>query len=66
MSNLKFHSKISFPGDLNTCKGQKYDFFDRNMIEECVESESMGYSSKPSGYYMYHQFNIQQLYVLPT
>ena len=22
--------------------------------------------SKPSGHYMYHQFNIQQLYVLPT
>ena len=22
--------------------------------------------SKPSGYYMYHQFNIQQFYVLPT
>jgi hypothetical protein len=21
---------------------------------------------KPSGYYMYHQFNIQQFYVLPT
>ena len=21
---------------------------------------------KPSGHYMYHQFNIQQLYVLPT
>jgi len=21
---------------------------------------------KPSGYYMYHQFNIQQSYVLPT
>jgi len=21
---------------------------------------------KPSGYYMYHQFNIQQLYALPT
>jgi len=21
---------------------------------------------KPSGYYMYHPFNIQQLYVLPT
>jgi len=21
---------------------------------------------EPSGYYMYHQFNIQQLYVLPT
>jgi len=23
-------------------------------------------SYEPSGYYMYHQFNIQQLYVLPT
>ena len=22
--------------------------------------------SKPSGHYMYHQFNIQQFYVLPT
>jgi len=21
---------------------------------------------KPSGYYMYHQFNIQQFYILPT
>jgi len=21
---------------------------------------------KPSGYYMYHQFNVQQFYVLPT
>jgi len=36
------------------------------MVEECVESESMDYSSKPSGYYVYHQLNIQQLYVLPT
>ena len=24
------------------------------------------YILKPSGYYMYHQFNIQQFYVLPT
>jgi hypothetical protein len=23
-------------------------------------------SSKPSGHYIYHQFNIQQFYVLPT
>jgi len=23
-------------------------------------------SSKPNGHYMYHQFNIQQFYVLPT
>jgi len=23
-------------------------------------------SSKPSGYYVYHQFNIQKFYVLPT
>jgi len=66
MSNFKFYIKISFPGDLNTCKGQKHEFFDGNMVEECVASESMDYSSKPTGYYIYRQFNIHKFYVLPT
>jgi hypothetical protein len=66
MSNFKFHSKINFPGDLNTCKGQKQEFLDRNMIEECVASESMDYSLKPTGHQTYRQFNIHKFYILPT
>jgi hypothetical protein len=66
MSNFKFHSKINFAGDLNTRKGQKHEFFDRNVVEECVVSERMDYSSKLTGHYMYRQFNIHKLYVLPT
>ena len=66
MSNFKFHSKINFPGDLNMCKGQKHEFFDRNMVEDCVASESMDCPSKPTGHYMYRQFNIHIFYVLPT
>jgi hypothetical protein len=57
MSNFKFHSKINFPGNLNTRKGQK-EFFDRNMVEECVVSESVDYSSKPTGHYMYRQLTL--------
>ena len=66
MSNFKFHSKSSVPGDLITRKGQKHEFSDRNMVEECVVSESMDYSSKLTGYYMYRHFNIHKFYVLPT
>jgi len=31
------------------------------MFKHCVAN-----SLQPSGHYMYHQFNIQQFYVLPT
>ena len=36
------------------------------MVEGCVASESMDYSSELTGYYKYRQFNIQQFSLLPT
>jgi len=45
----------------NTCKSQN----DYRVLRQdcCVEAVS---PLKPSGHYMYHQFNIQQFDVLPT
>ena len=36
------------------------------LYGECDFSTLYMVPLKPSGYYMYHQFNIQQFYVLPT
>ena len=38
-----------------------------NVVEICtIRSIYTVNSLQPSGHYMYHQFNIQQFYVLPT
>jgi len=34
-------------------------------LQNYVKSQSSVYHLKPSGHYMYRQFNIQQFYVLP-
>jgi hypothetical protein len=41
---------------------------DREMLEtqQLVVSQKFAILSKPAGYKMHHQFNIQQLYILPT
>ena len=36
-----------------------------NTKKECVKNTKINLL-KPTGHYMYHQFNIQQLYALPT
>ena len=36
----------------------------KNLLAQ--EKRNVLYLSKPSGHYMYRQFNIQQFYVLPT
>jgi len=38
-----------------------------SIAEHFTSSSASDYEvSEPSGHYMYHQFNIQQFYVLPT
>ena len=52
---------------VRTCLGFQLAFSSRNKTKKvCCESEIALSPSEPSGHYMYHQFNSQQLYVLPT
>jgi len=46
----------------------KFNFFfvEYCVIHTCTVNTLYVNPTKPSGHYMYHQFNIQQFYVLPT
>ena len=64
------------PNRVNTllCKGMGVDVYCVHDSAECagdfvlrtLQLGTIFNPLKPSGHYMYHQFNIQQLYVLPT
>ena len=57
ISVLSRHYRIRSHGDSDVCLCHWYHHKKRGSLYNTV---------KPSGHYMYHQFNIQQFYVLPT